>query len=176
MTREQLAGAVRVALQTSSRAAHPSASASLPAGFILVGGGFRVNWQPGQGNLATASFPEFGNVWTARSKDHFVSSPCTIDSFAIGLAAQLPVGRVERAVSSDESGVAAHPSITEPMNGPFVLTGIGAEARSNEPGSLLWRLEPAIGGSEPGVTASAKDHEVSSPGTVKAWAIGARLI
>jgi hypothetical protein len=145
MTRTQLLGTLQFAEVTSSPAAYsPSANSGVPAGFVLIGG-FRINWQPGQGNLATTSFPEFGNVWTARAQDHFVSSPCTIDSFAIGLRSPLPAG-------------------------------VGAEVRWNRHGSLLWQLNPTVGGTQQGVTAASKDHQVSSPAIVKAWAIGIRLV
>jgi hypothetical protein len=162
--------------QTSNPAAHPQASAGVPAGFTMIGGGFRINWPPGAGNLATASFPEFGEVWTARSKDHFVGSPCTIDTFSVALKTQLPnLGKVERGENTSVSGSAAHPSTAVQLAAGFALTGIGAEVRFTEPGSLLWRLEPRAG-SVQGATAASKDHTASSPATIKAWAIGIRLI
>jgi vibriolysin len=175
MTRAQLQSAVRVVSKRSSRVAHPQATASAPAGFLLVGGGFRVNWQPGAGNLATASFPEFSNSWTARSKDHFVSSPATIDSFAICLQARLPAGTLVRGDNSEESPLSQHVEASTRLDDTFALTGIGAEVRWTPPGSLLWRLEPTHGRSQ-GVTAGAKDHEEPSLATVKAWAIGIRLV
>lgn len=179
LSRDQLVQQhLRFTQQTSNRTAHPSTSAGVPAGFTMIGGGFRVNWPPGAGNLATASFPEFGDVWTARSKDHFIASPCTIDTFSVGLRTQLPlpVGKVDRVENSGVSGSAAHPSIAVRIADAFALTGIGAEARTTGPGSLLWRLEPTVNGNQQGVTAASKDHQASSPATIKAWAIGIRLI
>ncbi len=180
MTRAQLRNAVKVVSKTSSRVAHPQATASAPAGFLLVGGGFRVNWLPGAGNLATASFPEFSNSWTARSKDHRLSSPATIDSFAICLQQRLPAGTVVRGDNSAESPLSQHVGATTRLDEEFALTGIGAEVRWTPPGSLLWRLEPthrqSQGVSGQGVTAGAKDHVEPSLATVKAWAIGIRLV
>lgn len=162
--------------RTSGSAPHPAASAGVPAGFSMIGGGFRVNWPPGPGNLATASFPEFGEVWTARSKDHFLASPCTIDTFSVAIRTQIPgVGNVQRGESSNVSGKAAHPVASTPLLDGFVLTGIGAEVRFDGQGSLLWRLEPTVNGNQSGVTASSKDHKASDPATIKAWAIGIRM-
>jgi vibriolysin len=62
---------------------HPSAMVAVAAGFMLVGGGARVNWT-GAGNLLTASFPS-GNDWIASSKDHDISDPADISVFAIGI-------------------------------------------------------------------------------------------
>ncbi|GHG78577.1 hypothetical protein [Streptomyces griseocarneus] len=157
---------------TSGGAQHPTASGGPSEGFALISGGFRVNWRPGAGNLATASFPEFDEQWTARSKDHIEPAPCTIDVFSVGLRAHIPgAGRVERRASSSIGGPAAHPSATATLHGAFALTGIGAEARWGEPGSLLWQIEPF----NQGVTASAKDHVKPSPAMIKAWAIGIRM-
>lgn len=176
LSRDQLLANLSFTWRTSDPAAHPAGSACVPAGFTLISGGFRVNWQPGAGNLATASFPEHEDVWTARAKDHLFPSPGTIDSFSIGLRTQLPdIGRVERGVSSNISRLAAHPSVSETLVSGFVLTGIGAEVRFTGPGSLLWRLEPTVNGNQQGVTAGAKDHEIPSPATIEAWALGIRL-
>ncbi|MCX4231446.1 hypothetical protein [Streptomyces ortus] len=189
VTRERLAGELLTVVRTrSGHAAHPFASARPPAGHTLIGGGFRVNWRdPGgshaEGNLATASFPRAGGAWTARSKDHRVSSPCTIDAYAICLKSSFVVGGVRYTVDvrTDfaESGgdPVPHPSATLPLPASgHVLTGIGAEALPTEPGSLLWRLEPTADGTGPGVRSGSKDHVERSPGTLCAWALGIRLI
>ena len=61
---------------------------------MLISGGFRVNWQPyGPSNLATATIPEFGDVWTAASKDHFIVSAATITTHAICLERSFHWGR-----------------------------------------------------------------------------------
>ncbi|WP_269217946.1 serine/threonine-protein kinase [Actinomadura viridis] len=177
LSRDQLLANLSFTQRTSESVNHPAESADVPAGFTLIGGGFRVNWQPGEGNLATASFPEFGDEWTARSKAHDYQCPCPIDAFSVGLRTHLPeVGRVERGSDSALSETAAHPCASTALTGGFALTGIGAEVRFNEPGSLLWRLEPTFGGDQQGVTASSKDHGSPAPAEIKAWAIGIRLV
>lgn len=177
LSRDQLLANLSFTRQTSDSGPRPAESVGVPHGFILISGGFRVNWQPGAGNLATASFPEFGDEWTARSKNHLYEAPCTIDTFGVGLRTHLPdVGPVERGTNSNVSASAAHPSTSTALTGGFAITGIGAEVRFNEPGSLLWQLEPTVNGDQQGVTASAKDHELSSAAIIKAWAIGIRLV
>ncbi|MCX4586188.1 hypothetical protein [Streptomyces sp. NBC_01481] len=173
LSRGDLLSHLRYQQADSSEGAHPDLGISVPNGFTLISGGFRVNWPPGAGNLATASFPEIGPRWRARSKDHKVSSPCTITTFAIGLRTNLPgIGRVERGEASNGSSETAHPSVDTQLSGDFALTGIGAEARANGAGQLLWRLEPI----NQGTRASSKDHEISSPGTIRAFALGIKIV
>ncbi|WP_328498074.1 hypothetical protein OHS59_39225 [Streptomyces sp. NBC_00414] len=189
VSRERLAGELLTVVRTrSAHAAHPFASARVPAGHTLIGGGFRVNWRDtrggrAEGNLATASFPRAGGAWTVRSKDHEVSSPCTVDAFAVCLKSSFTVDGAEYTVEAwtdfadSDSGPVPHPSaaLSLPASG-HVLTGIGAEALPTEPGSLLWQLEPTVDGTNPGVRSGSKDHGVSSPDTMCAWALGIRLI
>jgi len=68
----------------SARLSHPNTTATLPAGYLLVGGGAAVDWQ-GAGNLLTASYPDGGDGWIAFSKDHLVADPAVITAYAIGV-------------------------------------------------------------------------------------------
>ncbi|MFH8470462.1 hypothetical protein [Streptomyces sp. NPDC017991] len=189
VSRERLAGELLKVVRTrSAHAAHPFASARVPEGRTLIGGGFRVNWRDPrgghtEGNLATGSFPRAGGAWTARSKDHRVSSPCTIDAYAVCLKSSFVVDGVRYTVdvwtdfAESDGGPVPHPSAALPLPASgHVLTGIGAEALPAEPGSLLWRLEPTTDGTSPGVGSGSKDHGERSPGTLCAWALGIRLI
>jgi hypothetical protein len=69
---------------SSSPEDHPTASVSPSAGYVVVGGGARVNYS-GAGNMLTASYPRDKQTWEARSKDHAQSDPATLDVYAIGL-------------------------------------------------------------------------------------------
>ncbi len=82
------------------------------------------------------------------------------------------MGRVERRASSGLGGPAPHPTASAVLDGAYALTGIGAEVRYAEPGSLLWQIEPF----DQGVTASAKDHTQASPAAIKAWAVAIRIV
>ncbi|MFE7074235.1 hypothetical protein ACFU96_29515 [Streptomyces sp. NPDC057620] len=189
VSRDRLAGGLLTVVRTrSAHAAHPFASARVPEGHTLIGGGFRVNWRDPrgghtEGNLATGSFPRAGGAWTARSKDHRVSSPCTIDAYAVCLKSSFVIDGVRYTVdvrtdfAESDGGPVPHPSaaLSLPATG-HVLTGIGAEALPTEPGSLLWQLEPTADGTGPGVRSGAKDHGEWSPDTLCAWVLGIRLI
>ncbi|MCW2859529.1 MAG: hypothetical protein JWP48_1237 [Actinoallomurus sp.] len=175
LSRDALMSNLRFFGKRSDVAPHPAEEASVPPGFLLIGGGFRINWPPGTGNMATASFPDSDSTWKVRSKDHFTPSPCTIDAFSVGLRSSIDgLGTFERRVTQKTSRTAAHPFISFSLDDRFALTGIGAEVNFNEPGSLLWKLIPGNGGSQ-GITAASKDHEVSSPANIDAFAIGIKL-
>jgi hypothetical protein len=182
MPRSRLLNSLRFTKVTSPQDAHPRATAGVPTGFTMIGGGFRVNWPPGPGNLATGSFPgdiESTSEWSARSKDHIAPSPCTIDVWSVAIpdvleldGAFFPVDRrIERRTSTE---LVPHPSAEVPFEGAHVLTGIGAKARVEEPGQLLWRLEPTSGG-RPGVTGASKDHQRPLRSIITVTALGIRL-
>jgi hypothetical protein len=143
---------------------------------MLISGGFRVNWQPyGPSNLATATIPEFGDVWTAASKDHFIVSAATITTHAICIRKELPLGppdgqgnptlkTVNRKVRSRTSQAHARPitmvgldtsafSPTYPDPPQVALTGVGAEAQYCGYGSLLWQLPTSLDFFPPSVVA-----------------------
>jgi hypothetical protein len=63
---------------------HPTATASPPAGYVMVGGGAMVNFS-GAGNMLTASYPRDVRTWEARSKDHVEASPATVDVYCVSL-------------------------------------------------------------------------------------------
>jgi hypothetical protein len=51
----------------------------------MVGGGALVDWA-GSGNLLTASYPQEDRArWTAKSKDHIMSSEAKITAYALGV-------------------------------------------------------------------------------------------
>jgi hypothetical protein len=184
MPRSALLNSLRFKQMTSFSANHPSLAVDVDPGFTMIGGGFRVNWPPGPGNLATGSFPgdaDPTSIWSARSKDHIAPSPCTIDVWNVAIQNVLNIGdrpfqvdrRIDRLTSTD---LVEHPSAELQFGGPHVLTGVGAKARVEEPGQLLWRLEPtAGGGSQPGVTGASKDHQLVLRSIITVSALGIRL-
>lgn len=175
MTRQQLADAVLVQPSDSGVAPHPESEAGIPSGqFVLVGGGFRVDWH-GAGNLATASFPSTEFSWKARSRDHSIPDPSNIRTFAIGLRRALPVGTALSAISRSDSGQAPHPQAVASVTPGFALTGGGAEVHIDGAGSLLWNLQPSTS-QDPHFAAGAKDHVHPDPSTITAFALGVRIV
>ncbi|MFJ4963323.1 hypothetical protein ACIP6P_12900 [Streptomyces sp. NPDC088729] len=171
----------------SEQAPHPAVSAAAPEGFTLIGGGIRANWHdgtasPGPGSLATASFPRAGEAWTARAKDHLHSHPCTVDAYAVCLKSAFRIdGRdvsVDRHIRfAESSGETPAPRVSTALGDTgHALTGIGAEVRQRDPGSLLWQLAPvAENGTVAGVSAGGKQHEAWAPSSIAAWTLGIRL-
>lgn len=174
MTRDQLRQAVFVSVADSGVAPHPEAETGVPDdSFVMVGGGFRVDWH-GAGNLATASFPSTEFSWKARSKDHEISDPANLRVFAMCLRRNLPVGQISVSIQRSDSGQAPHPAAIANVAAGFALTGGGAEVHFQEPGNLLWKLEPSTN-NNPTFAAASKDHVHPSPATITAYAIGIRL-
>jgi hypothetical protein len=69
----------------SAEQGHPSAEATPPSGYKMVGGGARVDYGSGAGNLLTASYPLDSKTWKVTSKDHLDSSPARIHAYALGV-------------------------------------------------------------------------------------------
>ncbi|MGY4967503.1 hypothetical protein [Streptomyces sp. 900105245] len=170
LSRSELLGHLWYQRADSSIAAAPSAAVGLQKDFVLISGGFCVNYGDGAGNLATASCTENGSEWVARSKDHVVSSPCRITTFAIGLRRNMPnigvaVPRYDFCVSNE---VIPWPTAEVALNQSFALTGIGGKAITFGSGQLLWSIAPT----HEGTKVSSKDHRDPSPGGVAAFALG----
>lgn len=179
MSRNQLIDHIAVRREESGLAQHPEASETMPGDYLLVSGGFHVNWRdynPNGGNLATASFPESAMEWKARSKDHSVVSRANLTVYAIGIKETLPVGRIERSIHSEDSGHAAHPRATADVSSGFALTGGGAEVHWTGAGNLLWQLRPTTETAFQDFTAGSKDHQHTSPATLTAYSIGIKLV
>lgn len=176
LTPAQLRAELTLRGATSAPSGHPDVIANLPAGYLLVGGGFKINWS-GAGNLATRSSPTAdARGWRTISKDHLLGSPATAQVFAVGIRRSIAgVGTLSASIASSTSSFAPHPSNTTAMAPGYALTGCGAFANWSGTGNLLWRIRPTSPG--PGQTACAvasKDHLSSSPATVTGYSIGLR--
>jgi vibriolysin len=170
LTAAQLRSYLTVSTATSAYVAHPDVTASLPAGYVLVGGGIKVNWS-GSGNIATASAPYGGSAWRVRSKDHQESSPATAQAYAIGISSSIPgVGTISNVINGGTSSVVAHPSYTTGLSAGYALSGCGAFVNWSGAGNLLWRIKPV----NSGCSAASKDHIDSSPASISSYAMGLR--
>ncbi len=77
---------------SSDPAERPTATASAPSGYVLVGGGAQTHWTT-NGILLTASYPREVQAdqglaqpaWEARSTDHTVVDSGTIDVYAVSV-------------------------------------------------------------------------------------------
>lgn len=176
LTPTQLRSYINVASSTGiTYTPYPEAIATLPDGYTLLGGGFRVNWS-GAGNLGTASAPLGANGWQVRGKEHLYSSPATATAFVIGLQSNIPgIGSFASTINAAGSYVAAHPAITTFTPSGHALTGCGAYSNWTGAGNLLWKIKPTGTLSGPSACdVSSKDHMLSSPTTITGYAIGLR--
>jgi Fibronectin type III domain len=176
MTRQQLMNNVSVQFADSEFAEHPEAFVSVPSGWVLIGGGFKVDWH-GDGSIATASFPDGPTTWRARSKDHLTYAPAIIRVYAIGLSPRLlPVGDVIVDVENTTSSPAMpHPASTAILPQGFAITGGGAEVHYTGAGNLLWKLEPTQTDSQD-FTAASKDQVDPDSATITSYVLGIRIM
>jgi hypothetical protein len=159
---------VQVRSATSGVAQHPSASVSVPSGYVMTGGGAQVNWT-GNGNLLTASFPSSRSTWEARSKDHVHPDPASITAYVIGIKARNGASGPRMIMVSGNTGTAAHPSGSVSVGFPFKVSGGGAIDRWTGAGNLLTAIYPS-GANQ--WSAAGKDHEISDPASLTIYAIG----
>jgi hypothetical protein len=160
---------VTIKSEPSNPAPHPQAIAVLPAGFVLTGGGAFVNWH-GAGNLLTASFPTSDKSWEVRSKDHDISDPSQITAYAIGMRPRSNGKKLHHEIKRARGAVAAHPSAQVQLDPGWSLSGGGALDDWSGDGNLLTASFPQ----GEGWFAFGKDHKISSPAAITAYAIGVR--
>lgn len=164
------AGAYQIVSGTSAVAAHPTLQVDLPAGYIAVGGGARVNYT-GVGNMLYESYPVTGlGGWVASGKDHLQSDPASITVWAIGLSTSFlgQYGLHVSSYNSTSSPIANHPRQTFVIPN-FRLTGAGARDNWSGVGNLLTASFPS---DRQTVVAEGKDHIQEDPSTITAYAIG----
>jgi vibriolysin len=161
-----------VAIHTAKAAPapHPKVAATLPAGYVLTGGGGQVHYT-GAGNFLTASFPVANSGWEARGKDHAIADPAAITAYAIGIrhrTGAIPVTGTVVAVT--EQDLASHPLSWASLDLGWTPSGGGALTTSHGAGNLLTGSFP-VGLSW---AAAAKDHVHASGATMTAFVLGIR--
>lgn len=158
---------IREVFQSGKSGDISEAMACVPAGWKIVGGGARVEFN-GAGGLLTASYPE-GNCWIARSKAHEISDQQRVEAMAVAIRDES--NRWDVVIDTQTSGKESHPTVQARLRPGYVLTGGGARANWTGAGSLLTASFPAT---NEVWEARAKDHGVSDPSTVTAYVIGIR--
>jgi len=151
-------------------APHPSASVSVPDGWVLVGGGAQVEYGSGLGSMLYGSFPK-ENSWVAEAKDHLQPDPAQVTAFAIGLKRSF-LAKIGLTVTSPlvitSAPPANHPSVTL-VNQNFSFISGGARVNWAGVGNLLTASFPQ---DRQNWTAQGKDHLQPDPATITVWGIG----
>ncbi|MDO8267419.1 MAG: hypothetical protein Q7T32_06255 [Moraxellaceae bacterium] len=172
--------------QSSTTAvAHPAATVTLGAGYVLTGGGARATpaTSGGNGNFLFSSIPYASgggstyNGWAAQSKDHGISDVANITAFAIGIKAagagvNTPTSNV---FSGKPSTLLSNPSaFTNGYNGVLpgincTMTGGGAyDNWGNAYGNLLTAIYPIGTGAW---QAFAQSYGQDNPSVLTAYAV-----
>jgi hypothetical protein len=164
---------VRIFPHTSEKTSHPSATVLVDSGYLMTGGGARVDYGDGDGNLLTASFPLSANAWQARSKDHMYASQATITAYAIGIKPRTGENHLEVKLfpPSESSSKEEWPKHQITVDGGYVLTGGGALVNWQGSGNLLTASYPV---DDRTWEATSKSHVLSSPATITVYAIGVK--
>lgn len=175
LTRAQTLSLVSVTTASSSYVNHPDISVAVPTDSVMIGGGFKVNWS-GSGNLATASYPQAADTWRAQSKDHLSASPATLQVYAIGLPQYIAgVGTISVITNFSDSTYAEHPTSYADLTSDYAITGCGALLFYDSPGSLLWKIKPAISGGQYGCTTASKDHAAYALANIRTFVTGIKV-
>jgi hypothetical protein len=152
---------------TSGVAAHPSVDLTVPPGYKVLGGGAFDNYNSGYGNMLTASYPSDARTWSVAGKDHETSDPAAISAYALALYD--PNNEWDVVISSEISNPEAHPTVTAILPAGYTLTGGGAQVHWHGAGNLLTAMFPSSANTW---EARSKDHDVSDPSQITAYAIG----
>ena len=144
------------------------------ADYICIGGGAYASYGGGPGALLTESRPWSDlSGWTGSSKDHKYANNHYLYVYAIGLK----LDGVDKytlhnqiRIVQNTSQIQQHPNVGATLPSGYALIGGGARVNWSGAGNLLTESYPS------GSTwnASSKDHLLTSPASITAYAIGIR--
>ncbi len=177
VTSDVLRSYIRVtSLPSSGPVSSPSKSITIQLDEILLGGGVKVNVPPGGSNLLVYSFPNGTNSWTAKSKDHLVSSPATLDVYAIAIKnVDIPgFGFLESGISIAGPQIGSGTQVA----GSTIPTGWitscpGGQATFSGYGRMI--MDMKVTSSDPfAFSTRSKDHKRVDSGSTYAYAVRIR--
>jgi hypothetical protein len=160
----------------SDVASHPSLFLTVPPGFKILGGGAAIEAvEPA--NFLTASYPANTQTWFAAGKDHEVASPAYLTIFVHAINDPDDIWDVQ-IFSATTPQAESHAKVAAYLPGDYVLTGGGAFVDYRGAGNMLtasFPFQPLGNGDWYGWDVRSKDHQISDPAIVSAYAIGIRL-
>ncbi|MCX8489708.1 MAG: hypothetical protein ORN54_01425 [Cyclobacteriaceae bacterium] len=152
----------------------PSASVTIPTGYLLLGGGTKINWTA-PGNLLVHSYPA-GNTWNSKGKDHLYSSPASITSYAIAIQdVNIPgFGFLESAISSaSQFSSSGTKTVGVTIPSGWIVTCPGGRVSYGSWGRMLTGIQiPTDSPFTSSVT--SKDQGYADGGTTFAYAVRIR--
>lgn len=147
-----------------------SAAAVCDGDFTVIGGGARVRYEE-PGSLLTSSYFD-GKYWRATAQDHVGASFSTLEAYAVGIRTSVLRGMRIHALTATSRPAGIVPTAIAPVPDEMVILSGGGSTQTAGPGLLLTGLSA---GENRFWTASAKDHQLSSPGTARAHILAARI-
>lgn len=170
---------------TSTAAAHPSATVTLGAGYVLTGGGAKAmpTTPGGNGNFLFSSIPYASgggsvyNGWFAHSKDHGIGDVANITAFAIGIKAagvgvntptsNVAPGKPSTSLSNPSAYANGYNGVLPGIN--CTMTGGGAyDNWGNGYGNMLTAIYPIGTG---GWQAFAQSYGQDNPAVLTAYVV-----
>lgn len=154
--------------------AHPAATANVPSGYELVGGGAQAHYSD-EGQFLTGSYPS-GDLsgWNATSIDHIESDFGSVTAFAVGLRARGTTPPPSVILSNpSRNGPASAPSADAPPPPGTTLIGGGAFVPSDVPWGNM--LTSSFFDDAEGIlqwTASSHDQQQTDEQTITVWSLG----
>jgi hypothetical protein len=156
----------------SPAANHPYQEISVDSGYVMVGGGARVDYR-GEGNMLFASYPINETTWRAQSKDHVKGDHATITAYAIGLKCKVAGVKVLSEIVKSRSNEGSRPlALASPSSG-YVMLGGGAALNFRGAGLLLTQSYPRESNTWEG---QAKDHLEGDSATIDTYCIGVKVV
>lgn len=185
LTENALRNQMHFGWRTSALANHPSTTAFVPPGYVLLGGGARPNYG-GAGQLLVASWGTGDSnppSWFAKSKDHVVADPSTITAFTISVK-RCPTGYTGGCLASTAFGASGASGFNDQSSIVYInspngaLTSIGGEAISSPTyaaGRMLGTMFPVVG-NRGGSVVWTRDHNVPEAGFSMAYGIALQQV
>lgn len=152
---------------------HSFAKAPIPSGYQVIGGGCSSSWRwPQPGNYLVRSYP-VSDGWVCYSKDHNGAySEAIVTSYVIGIKSTELVVVYGNPVISPSKGGRNQQSATLPDGSPAGIVGGGCNVNYGGAGNMLYASYPDFPNNR--WMCESKDHQVSDPATIIAFAIGLR--
>lgn len=143
-----------------------TATASIPADHILVGGGCRMS-SVGTGQVLISSFPGPDGTWRCRAKDDTTARPRSVTAVALSLPSRLGI---EPTITSSSSSRAKLAYALANLPAEYLLVGGGCRLiqTSTSSGHVLTTMRPGTRSYECGAT----DTQGGSTDRLEAYAIG----
>ena len=166
----------RVEVKSDRRTSRPQATAVLPAGYSLTGGGALVHGYGSHGVMLTQCGPAMidgvWTGWTAEGKDHMKEDAAYATAWAIGIRSRnmLPgaIPKPTQLIAQMGSGRSRAAASAQAGDSQVVIGG-GAAVTYDDAGGFLTAGYPAIAGKS--WSASAKDHMKEDTLSITTWAI-----